>query len=105
MATWTKTMEHAADLAAHARARIEGTGLALLATLRRDGYPRISGVEPFFEGDDLWLGMMPHSLKAKDLQRDGRLCLHNATVDKDVTEGDIKITGRAIEVDDLDRKE
>ena len=105
MASWKEATEQAPELATLTRERIEATGLALLATLRRDGFPRVSGVEPFFAGDDLWLGMMPRSLKAKDLQRDPRLCLHNATIDKEVKDGDVKVTGRAVEVDDVDAKE
>ena len=37
---------------------------ATLATLRRDGSPRISGTEVEFVGDDVCLGMMPGSVKA-----------------------------------------
>jgi hypothetical protein len=88
----------APEVAALARARIEATGLGLLATLRADGSPRISGVEPSFFDGELLLGMMDGSMKARDLQRDPRFSLHNATADKDVSEGDVKVSGRAIEV-------
>ena len=91
-------MTAAPDLGTRVQDRFESTGLALLATLRRDGAPRISGIETFFGLGDLWLGMMPRSLKAKDLQRDGRFALHAATADKDMTDGDAKIAGVAIEV-------
>lgn len=100
MASWNDVTTAAPEIAGLARARIEATGLALLATLRRDGAPRISGVEPSFFGDHLWLGMMDGSRKARDLQRDPRFSLHNATVDKSVAEGDVKISGRAVEVHD-----
>jgi hypothetical protein len=98
MARWNDVVTAAPELAQLAQARIEATGLALLATIRRDGFPRISGVEPSFDAGELWLGMMTDSRKALDLRRDPRLTLHNATVDKEVTEGDVKITGRAVEV-------
>jgi hypothetical protein len=105
MTTWTEFDEAAPGLAGLVRGRIEATGLGLLATLRKDGSPRISGVEPsFFEGE-LWLGMMDGSLKARDLQRDPRLALHNATVDKEVTEGDVRVSGRAVEVSDASTKQ
>jgi len=100
MTTWTQLTDDAPELAALARARIEATGLALLATLRKDGSPRISGVEPLFHEDDLWFGMMPDSRKAHDLQRDPRFALHNASEDKQVTDGDVKISGRAVELTD-----
>jgi hypothetical protein len=72
--------------------------MGLMATLRRDGSPRISGIEPLFALGELWLGMMPDSLKGADLRRDPRLALHSATEDKDVKAGDAKIAGRAVEV-------
>ena len=59
MSSWGQVVEVAPDLAASVQARFEAYGLALLATLRRDGSPRISGVEPLFAHDDLWIGMMP----------------------------------------------
>jgi hypothetical protein len=49
---------------------------------------------------ELWLGMMPQSLKALDLARDGRFSLHSATTDKQVTDGDAKISGMARHVED-----
>ena len=49
---------------------------------------------------ELWFGMMPGSLKAADVARDPRFALHNATIDKGVTEGDAKISGSVVAVDD-----
>jgi hypothetical protein len=100
MASWSDVAAAAPDLAEKVQARFEATGLAFLATLRRDGSPRITGIEPGFWDGDLWLGMMDGSLKALDLRRDPRLALHAATVDKEVKEGDAKIAGRAVEVGD-----
>jgi hypothetical protein len=71
----------APELAARVRARFEATGLSLMATVRRDGSPRISPVEAFCAGTAVWLGIMDASLKARDLQRDRRLSLHSATAD------------------------
>jgi hypothetical protein len=73
--------------------------------LRRDGSPRISGIEPLFALDELWLGMMPDSRKAADLLRDGRFALHSATADKQVTAGDAKLAGTAVPVvEDADQR-
>ena len=104
MATWQDFQREAPDFAAYVRSRIETHGLALLATLRADGAPRISGLEPIFHDDELWFGMMPNSRKGADLRRDGRFALHNATIDKDVSEGDIKINGVAILQDSQDNR-
>ncbi|MEZ0089650.1 pyridoxamine 5'-phosphate oxidase family protein [Streptacidiphilus sp. EB129] len=98
MSTWNETEVAAPELAAAVRGRFEAHGMGLMATLRRDGSPRISGIEPLFALGELWLGMMPNSLKGADLRRDPRLALHSATEDKDVTRGDAKIAGRAVEV-------
>ena len=76
-----------------------------MATLRADGSPRISGIEATFRDGELWLGMMPDSLKARDLQRDPRVALHSATVDPDLSDGDAKIAGSAIEVTDQPTKD
>src|SRR5919198_1030257 len=104
MASWSSVTSAAPELAKTVRARFEATGLGLLATLRRDGSPRISGIEPLFTADDLWLGMMPGSRKASDLVRDPRFALHSATVDKQVTQGDAKVGGRAVLVEDEQTK-
>jgi hypothetical protein len=98
MSTWSETEAAAPELAAAVRGRFEAHGMGLMATLRRDGSPRISGIEPLFALGELWLGMMPDSLKGADLRRDPRLALHSATEDKDVKEGDAKIAGRAVEI-------
>jgi hypothetical protein len=85
----------APELAAQVQQRFDAHGLALLGTLTAVGSPRLSAVEPLFALGRLWLGMMPASRKADDLLRDPRLALHNATVDKQVADGDAKLAGRA----------
>lgn len=100
MASWAEVESMEPELAALVRRRFDAHGLGLLATLRRDGSPRISGIEPLFALGELWLGMMPGSRKAVDLLRDPRFALHSATIDKEVQDGDAKLSGRAIAVDD-----
>ncbi|MEV7614366.1 pyridoxamine 5'-phosphate oxidase family protein [Streptomyces sp. NPDC089799] len=73
----------------------------VLATLRRDGSPRVSGLNTEFRGGELWLGMMPGSMKARDLRHDPRFSLHtNPGADESMPDGDVRISGRAIEVVD-----
>jgi hypothetical protein len=100
MSSWSKVVLAAPVIGVAVQERFEAYGLGLLATLRRDGSPRISGIEPLFALDELWLGMMPGSLKALDLLRDGRFALHSATTDKQVTNGDARIAGSAVSVTD-----
>ena len=73
----------------------------VLATLRKDGSPRTSGVEVQFLLGELWCGMMPDSLKALDLRRDPRFALQaNPGAGTDMGGGDVRISGRAVEVTD-----
>jgi len=104
MSSWREVEAAAPELAGRARASFDAHKHKLLATLRRDGSPRISGIEATFADGELWLGMMPGSRKALDLRRDPRLALHSASLDppEDPTTwpGDAKLAGRAVEVDD-----
>ena len=100
MPSWSNVVAAAPDLAAEVQARFDAHGLGLLATLRRDGSPRISGIEPLFWDGELWLGMMPDSRKVDDLLHDPRFALHCATTDKQVTAGDAKLSGCAVPVRD-----
>ncbi|MEC3956612.1 pyridoxamine 5'-phosphate oxidase family protein [Nocardia sp. CDC153] len=93
MATWLDFSSEAPELAAAVRARFEGHKTHVLATLRRDGGPRVSGSEVEFVGSDLMFGSMPGAVKAADLRRDGRCAIH-AHPD----EGDAKVMGVAVEV-------
>jgi hypothetical protein len=77
----------------------------MLGTLRRNGWPRISPCELDFVGDDLLLGMMWQSPKARDLLRDDRCGLHGCTSDRGGAEGDFKLYGRARDVDDADTRD
>ena len=105
MASWAEIEAAAPELAARARASFDAHKHKVLATLRRDGSPRISGIEASFADGQLWLGMMPGSRKALDLRRDPRLALHSPSVDPPEDDpggwaGDAKLSGRAVEVDD-----
>jgi Pyridoxamine 5'-phosphate oxidase len=109
MATWDEVTAAAPELARKARALFDAHRHKTMATLRRDGSPRISGTEAAFADGELWLGGMYKSMKALDLRRDPRLALHSASVDPsgdDPTawEGDAKLAGRAEEITDPERK-
>jgi hypothetical protein len=107
MASWQELDEQAPDFAARVHARFGVRRHATMATLRRDGSPRISGTEVQFADGQMWVGSMPRALKALDLRRDPRVALHSPTVDPpedDPSEwpGEAKVAGRAIEVDNDD---
>jgi hypothetical protein len=97
MATWSELTEIAPELTARVQAAFDAHLHKLIATLRADGSPRISGTEATFRAGDLWLGMMPHSRKAADLLRDPRFALHSAPLDLELKEvGDAKLSGVVI---------
>ena len=102
MATWQEVTAAAPEFAETVRAIFDAHHHKTVATLRKDGSPRISGVEADFRDGDLWLGMMWGSRKALDLRRDPRFALHSGTGDVDSTtwQGDAKIAGRAEEITD-----
>jgi len=102
--SWAKFEAEAPELAARVRERLEAHKHKTIATLRRDGSPRISGTETQFEGEDLWIGSMLDALKARDLQRDPRYALHSASEEPDVWTGDAKVAGVAEEVATSDGK-
>jgi hypothetical protein len=100
-ATWTEFAAEAPNIAAVFTRRHRATGnLCMLATTRSDGFPRISPLEPRIFEDRLWLPGMPGTTKFVDLQRDPRFCLHTATVDTQLTDGDAKLWGLAHECSD-----
>ena len=80
-------------------------GLVLVGTLRANGWPRISPVEPLIVGEDLYLGMMWRSRKAVDLLADPRCTVHISVHDRSGTEADVKVYGRVRDVHDPDERE
>lgn len=77
----------------------------VLATLRKDGSPRVSGTESQFRDGELWTGSMPNARKAHDLRRDPRMAIHTTSHDTDAAnasawEGDVKLSGLATEIHD-----
>ena len=97
--TWQDFVDEAPELAAAVKARFDGGRHHVLATLRADGSPRVSGTEVEFSGSDVVLGMMAGSVKARDLARDRRFALHAHTGDGSMQGGDAKVAGVAVEVD------
>lgn len=95
----------APGLAREVRERLDAHVHKTLATLRRDGAPRISGTETIFAEGELWIGSMPQALKALDLLRDPRYALHSGSDDPPGWKGDAKLAGRAEEVTDPARVE
>jgi hypothetical protein len=75
-------------------------GVTLIGTVRKDGTPRISPIEPLVLDGDLQLSMMHGSRKANDLVRDPRILVHSIVTNRDGEDGETKLRGTAIAMDD-----
>jgi len=101
---WADLEREAPLLASRARERLVDTGVLLVATVRRDGTPRLSPVEPLVLDGELWLSMMWQSRKAADLLADSRLLVHSIVTSREGGEGEVKLRGRALPVEDAERR-
>lgn len=102
MTSWAEFESAAPELAARVRERMTSRKHLTMATLRRDGSPRISGTEIQIEGGQLRIGSMPGARKAVDLRRDPRVAIHGPTEDPPGDRpagwsGEAKIAGVAVE--------
>src|SRR6266540_6364766 len=101
MATWREIENDASDCAARVRRRFEAGTNKTIATLRRDGAPRISASELEFVDGEVTLGMMGGSMKLLDVRRDPRVAVHSPTLeppkdDMSTWPGDAKLAGTLV---------
>jgi hypothetical protein len=98
---WHEFAASAPEFAARIEAALRRQKHMTMATLRRDGAPRISGTEVDLSDGELFLGMGPESRKARDLLRDPRIAIHGPTADPPEDPGgwvgEAKVSGRAVE--------
>jgi hypothetical protein len=98
-ATWAEFEASAPELAAAGRTLLYqfGPGLAFLATVRRDGAPRLHPICPVVLDGRLY-GLIGDSPKRRDLLRDGCCALHSFP-SPDVDD-EFMLSGRALALDD-----
>ena len=104
MASWAEFEAAAPEFAVRVRLLMASRKHLTMATLRRDGSPRISGTEIEFANGQLRIGSMPRAVKALDLLRDPRIAVHGPTEDPlpgtpAGWTGEAKIAGTATEVE------
>ena len=104
MASWSEFETVEPEFAARVRKLMTSRKHLTMATLRRDGSPRISGTEVEFADGELRTGSMARARKAIDLRRDPRVAIHGPTTDSPARnpagwKGEAKIAGTAREVD------
>jgi hypothetical protein len=105
MPSWSAFQHAAPELAAAVLERLDAHVHKVLATVRADGSPRVSGTETRFKEGELWIGSMWEARKARDLQRDPRFALHSGSDDPPGWSGDAKLAGVAEEITDPARLE
>ena len=98
-ASWAEFEAGEPELAGLVLARLEGHRHVVLATLRADGSPRLSGMEAPVRSGHIWLAMTPGSRKAADLARDPRFSMHSAPDDEHLPDGDARLEGVAVPAD------
>jgi hypothetical protein len=98
MITWTEFGGCQPALAAIGRAQFyeHDIGLGFLATVRRDGGPRVHPVCPVISRAGLHVLILPGPKRA-DLHRDGRYSLHTETFPPPRQDDGFAVTGRARE--------
>ena len=99
--TWGQFRAARPDLATKGREFLYeyGVGLGFLATVRRDGGPRVHPICPIFTDGALY-GFIVPGPKLNDLRRDPRYALHSETFPPPRQDDGFYITGTASEVSD-----
>ena len=105
MITWIEFERQQPALAAAGRAQFYQHGIALgfLATVRKDGGPRVHPVCPVLSPAGLHVLILPGP-KRGDLRRDGRYSLHTETFAPPREDDGFAVSGRATEVADRARR-
>lgn len=99
--SWSEFARLEPELATTVRSRFAAHEHHVLATVRPDGSPRMTGTNVMFDGDSLWVGSMPGSLRTADLRRDPRCALHSNPLNAKLPagEGDVRLSAEARELD------
>jgi len=96
--SWSTLEKKNPELAAFGAARLHGQ-VAYLATVCKDGSPRVHPLTPIIGQGHLFVFMEPTSPKGHDLRRDGRYALHCAVSDTSGASGEFSISGQAQLID------
>ena len=97
--SWQSLEDEQPDLAAFGAERLNGQ-VAYLATVHKDGSPRVHPMTPIIGQGHLFVFMEPTSPKGHDLQRDGRYAIHCSVGDTSGASGEFIVMGRAHLVND-----
>ncbi len=98
-AAWDTFATAEPEMAAVLRKILEWIPISYIATVRKDGAPRVHPFCPIFARGRMFIAINPTSPKRWDLARDGRYAMH-ALPGKD--DGEFYMTGQATLVEDDD---
>lgn len=100
MLSWQALEDGDAELAAFGARRLADPRVAYLATVDRDGAPRVHPVTPIVAPGHLFVFMEPTSPKGHDLERGSRYALHCAVEDEAGGGGEFRVRGAGRRVTD-----
>jgi hypothetical protein len=100
--SWLELENGNKELAEFGHKRFASTHVGYMATIRKDGSPRVHPMTPFIGEGHLFFFTDDGSLFDKDLQRDGHYALHCSVEDRDGGEGEFFVRGLATLTDDPD---
>jgi hypothetical protein len=97
--TWQAFQTSHPQLADFGKNRLAGR-VAYLATVRKDGSPRVHPVTPIIGEGHLFVFMEPTSPKGQDIRRNGRYALHCGVEDNAGGRGEFIVSGAAFLTND-----
>ena len=102
--TWQTLEEEAPGIASFGQKRLDGK-VAYLATIRKDGKPRVHPVTPIIGEGHCFIFVDPDSPKVRDLSENGFYSLHCAMNDSSGSSGEFQVTGIADQIDHVDMRQ
>ena len=100
MMSWKTLEDQQPDLAAFGKARLHNN-VAYLATIRKDGSPRVHPFTPIIGEGHFFAFMEPTSPKGHDLRHDGRFAVHCSVSDTSGESGEFFVSGKAKFIEDF----
>ena len=97
--SWKTLESQSPDIAEFGKARLHNK-VAYLATVRKDGSPRVHPFTPIIGEGHFFVFMEPTSPKGHDLRRDSRFAVHCSVSDTGGESGECIVTGRAKFIED-----
>ena len=102
--SWQTLIDGDPELAKIGEQRLHGR-VSYLATVRKNGTPRVHPVTPFIGDGRLFLFMEPTSPKGQDIQRGSHYALHCGVEDNEGGGGEFCIWGTGRLITDLETRE